>query len=206
VHLRVARQQHDQVLLDGHEAQLEDILRAGEEALEGDLAERRLLVQHYLVVLGAHQVVDDARGRQAGRLRVAEPLAGGRTLDDRRRAVDVAVGARPVRQIGRRAGVGLHALLDKVERRGARLRHHGLGIALLNLERLVSVLGRRCDRFVRGPDVLLLLLEEVVRLLRGAVVLGFKGKRLRGLRVGAEVGRVEVLREILILHQWASWG
>ena len=42
--------------------------------------------------------------------------------------------------------------------------------------------------------------EGVENLLRGAVVLGFKGKRLRGLRVGAELGRVEVLGEILILH------
>jgi len=122
VHLDVAGEEHDKVLLDRDETELEDILGAGEEALQGDLAERRFLVEHDLVVLAADQVVDDARGGKAGGLVVAEPLASRDTLDDRGWGVEVGVGAGPVRELDRgRILLGL-VVLDEIERGRASLR------------------------------------------------------------------------------------
>mmetsp|Transcript_13096 Transcript_13096/g.41862 ORF Transcript_13096/g.41862 Transcript_13096/m.41862 type:complete len:433 (+) Transcript_13096:2610-3908(+) len=166
-HVDVAREQHDEVLLDRHEPEREDVLRPGQEALERDLSERRLCVQRHLVVARLDQVVDDARGGQPGRTVVAEPAPRRHALDHRRRSVHVAVAARPRRQLGRHRRLTL-VLLHKLEAvAGAGADRGGRGTAAVVADRARHHVVRRRARRGRAigtaaPAAFLLVVVDEV--------------------------------------------
>ena len=94
-HGRIARQEDHHLVVDARdEAEGEDVPLAREVALEHHVAEGRVRVKLHLFIPGSHQVVHDARRRQGGVPRVAEPLVRRDALDDARGISDAAVGAR----------------------------------------------------------------------------------------------------------------
>ena len=196
INVDITRKEHNEVLLDRHESELEDILRAGEEAFQRDLAERRLLVQHNLVVARADKVVDDAARRQALLLVVAEPLARRDALDDRRRRVDVAVLAPPVRQLHLVGAIAARIVrvVDKVDDRHVVDKVEGRVLTGVAADGLVVHVDRGF-----GAALLVILLRLERSRGAGAVKVVIDKVDLLRLRVALRV-KVELRRRKLVLR------
>ena len=85
-----AEKYDDGIALRGDEAKHEHVLAATVVALGCRFSEGRLRVQDDLLVLSAHEMVDDVRGRRVP-ARVAKPFLADEALDDGCRGVDATI-------------------------------------------------------------------------------------------------------------------
>ena len=85
-----AEKYDDGVALRGDEAKHEHVLAATVVALGCRFSKRGLRMQDDFLVLSAHEMVDDVRGRRVP-ARVAKPLLADEALDDRCRGVDATI-------------------------------------------------------------------------------------------------------------------